>query len=73
MTTQMLMTLIAFSLLKGTVFGALFAWMFPLPAQLLAGQGGRRCRPPEAGPAIGSRLYCGLAVLSGAGLPSSTW
>jgi hypothetical protein len=66
MTTQMLMTLIAFSLLKGTVFGALFAWMFPpLHSYLLAKAGG------DAGPLkrvpIGSHLYCGLAVLSGAG------
>ena len=66
MTTQMLMTLMAFSLLKGAVFGALFAWMFPpLHSYLLAKAGG------DAGPLkrvpIGSRLYCGLAVLSGAG------
>ena len=29
MTSQALMILVAFSLLKGVVFGALFAWMFP--------------------------------------------
>jgi hypothetical protein len=66
MTAQALMTLIAFSVLKGAVFGMLFAWMFPpLHRYLLARMGG------DAGPlrrvAFGSRLYWGLAVLSGAG------
>lgn len=66
MTTQALTTLIAFSLLKGALFGVLFAWMFPpLHCHLLARMG------RDAGPlrqvAFGSRLFCGLAVLCGAG------
>lgn len=66
MTTQALTTLIAFSLSKGALFGILFAWMFPPLHRYLLARMGR-----DAGPlrqvAFGSRLYCGLAVLSGAG------
>ena len=66
MTTQALMTLIAFSLVKGAVFGILFAWLFPLLHRYLLARMG-----DDAGPlrqvGFGSRLYWGLAVLSGAG------
>ena len=66
MTSQALMILVAFSLLKGVVFGALFAWMFPpMYRWLIRRMGG------DAGPlahvSVGSKLYCGLAVLSAAG------
>ena len=66
MTTNALMTLIAFSVLKGAAFGILFAWIFPPPHRYLLARMGH-----DAGPlrhvAFGSRLYWGLAVLSGAG------
>ena len=66
MTTQTLIPLIAFAPLKGALFGVLFAWMFPLLHRYLLARIGR-----DAGPlrqvAFGSRLYWGLAVLSGAG------
>ena len=66
MTAHALMTLMAFSVLKGALFGILFAWMFPpLHSYLLARMG------RDAGPlrqvGFGGRLYWGLAVLSGAG------
>ena len=66
MTTHALLILLAFALLKGVVFGALFAWMFPPMYRWLLGRMGG-----DAGPlahvSVGSKLYCGLAVLSGAG------
>jgi Mn2+/Fe2+ NRAMP family transporter len=66
MTTQALLPLIAFALLKGALFGILFAWMFPPLNRYLLARMGR-----DAGPlrqvAFGSRLYWGLAVLCGAG------
>jgi hypothetical protein len=66
MTTQALLALIAFALLKGALFGMLFAWMFPPLHRFLLARMGR-----DAGPlrqvAFASRLYWGLAVLSGAG------
>jgi hypothetical protein len=66
MTTQILMTLIAFSLLKGGIFGALFAWMFPPLYRYILARAGRDAGPLGRVP-FGSRLYCGLAILSGAG------
>ena len=66
MTTQALLTLIVFSVLKGAAFGILFAWMFPpLHRYLIARMG------HDAGSlrriAFGSRPYWGLAMVSGAG------
>jgi hypothetical protein len=66
MTTQALITLFAFSVLKGAVFGTLFAWMFPLLHRRLLARMGRDAGPLRQVP-FGSRLYWGLAVLSGAG------
>ena len=66
MTAHALMTLIAFSLLKGALFGILFAWMFPPLHRYLLARTGRDAGPlRQAG--FGGRLYWGLAVLSGAG------
>jgi len=66
MTTQALLFLIAFSLLKGVLFGMLFAWMFPPLHRYLLARMGRDVGPlRQVG--FGSRLYWGLAVLSGAG------
>lgn len=66
MTTQALMTLIAFSLLKGAMFGALFAWIFP-PANRYATRkiGSDGGQSPNM--TVGVRPYFGLAILSGAG------
>jgi hypothetical protein len=66
MTTQILMTLVAFSLLKGGIFGALFAWMFPPLYRYILARAGRDAGPLGRVP-FGSRLYCGLAILAGAG------
>jgi hypothetical protein len=66
MTTETLMTLIAFSQLKGGVFGALFAWLFPPLYRYILGRAGRDAGPLGHVP-FGGRLYCGLAILSGAG------
>jgi|EndMetStandDraft_5_1072996.scaffolds.fasta_scaffold610255_1 hypothetical protein len=66
MTTEILMTLIAVSLLKGGVFGALFAWLFPPLYRFILARTGRDAGPLGHVP-FGGRLYCGLAILAGAG------
>ena len=66
MTSQALMILIAVSLLKGALFGAVFAWIFPPAHRYLLGRLGQSAGP-LAHVAFGSRLYRGLAVLSAAG------
>jgi hypothetical protein len=66
MTTEILMTLIAFSLLKGGIFGALFAWLFPPLYRYILARAGRDAGPLAHVP-FGGRHYCGLAILSGAG------
>jgi hypothetical protein len=66
MTTEILMTLIAFSLLKGGIFGALFAWLFPPLYRYILARAGRDAGPLAHVP-FGGRLYGGLAILSGAG------
>jgi len=66
MTSHALMILIAFSLLKGALFGAAFAWMFPPTQRYLLGRLGHSAGPLASVP-FGSRLYCGLAILTAAG------
>ena len=66
MTSQALLILITFSLLKGALFGAAFAWIFPPTHRYLLGRLGQSAGP-LASVAFGSRLYCGLAVLTAAG------
>lgn len=66
MTSQALMILIAFSLLKGAIFGGAFAWIFPPVHRYFLGRLGQSAGPLMRVP-FGSRLYCGLAVLSAAG------
>jgi hypothetical protein len=66
MTSQALMILIAVSLLKGALFGAVFAWIFPPTHRFLLGRLGQSAGPLAHVP-FGSRLYCGLAVLTAAG------
>jgi hypothetical protein len=66
MTTQALLTLTALSLLKGLFFGAFFAWLFPPFNRFVARKLSRDAgQLPQAG--LGSRMYYGLAVLSGSG------
>jgi hypothetical protein len=66
MTSHALMILIAVSLLKGALFGAAFAWIFPPTHRYLLGRLGQSAGPLARVP-FGSRLYCGLAVLTAAG------
>ena len=66
MTSQALMILIAVSLLKGAMFGAAFAWIFPPTQRYLLGRLGQSAGPLAHVP-FGGRLYCGLAVLTAAG------
>jgi hypothetical protein len=66
MTTHALLILIAVSMLKGALFGAAFAWIFPPAHRYLLGRLGQSAGP-LAHVAFGSRLYCGLAVLTAAG------
>ena len=64
MTSQALMILIAFSLLKGALFGAAFAWIFPPTHRYLLGRLGRvrvRSRAfPSAAGCIADWLCCRL-------------
>ncbi len=64
MTTQALLALIAFALLKGAPFGMLFAWIFPPLHCFFLGRMGHLAGPLRQ-VAFGSRLYWGLAVLAG--------
>ena len=66
MNSQALMILIAVSLLKGALFGDVFAWIFPPAHRYLLGRLGQSAGPLAHVP-FGGRLYCGLAVLTAAG------
>jgi hypothetical protein len=66
MTNDTLALLAAASLVKGLVFGALFAWLFPPVNRYVARRMSRDAGPPQQ-VALGSRLYWGLAMLAGSG------
>jgi hypothetical protein len=66
MTLATLTPLLVASLIKGAVFGALFAWLFPPLNTFLVRKMGRDPGALERVP-FGSRLYFGMAVLSGSG------
>ena len=64
MTLIALAPLIAASLFKGAVFGALFAWLFPPLNAFLLRRLGRDSGALQGVP-FASRLYFGLAMLTG--------
>jgi hypothetical protein len=64
MTSQALMILIAVSLLKGALFGALFAWIFPPANRYMVRKMGAEASQPAS---VGMQPYFGLAILSGSG------